>query len=302
MNNILSSLNPMKQDQLVRVRVFQEYLQLCRQLRLLERLLWNLQYHRELQQAWTQVRNTIQLYDSWKKHSDRDSAGTLLEIFVLRNLETQEIWSTNTLMNSGIFFSGLSATPTGRTEKEVKAEGDERSKAIQDVLDLGIEAVVPQNRQAAQKLLEKQIDTDWRRGRGRGGRGGFEERGRGGRRGGRRSDEDDSSVMTLDEWEARKSSVNTATKVANISSRAGGSILTDEQLALQLQHQMDLEASQGYLVCGQFSKYYSFMFNTFDLIFECLTHCLSCVPQLGMVQIFCRAKEVHQRKRMLQNN
>ena len=91
---------------------------------------------------------------------------------------------------------------------------------------LGSEAVPVQNRQAAQKLLERRTDAGpgFERGRGRG---------RGFRRGGGRYDADDQNerVMTLDEWEARKSTPS--------SSRA----ISDQELAMKLQEQFNMEDS-----------------------------------------------------------
>ena len=91
---------------------------------------------------------------------------------------------------------------------------------------LGSEAVPVQNRQAAQKLLERRTDAGpgFERGRGRG---------RGFRRGGGRYDADDQDerVMTLDEWEARKSTPS--------SSRA----VSDQELAMRLQEQFNMEDS-----------------------------------------------------------
>lgn len=85
-----------------------------------------------------------------------------------------------------------------------------------------------QNRQAAQKLLDRRTDAPVGTERGRG-------RGRGIRRGGGRHDfdEQDERMMTLDEWEAKKSTPSS-------SHSAGGS---DEELARRLQHQINMEDS-----------------------------------------------------------
>lgn len=101
---------------------------------------------------------------------------------------------------------------------------------------LGSEAVPVQNRQAAQKLLERRTDAGpgFERGRGRG---------RGFRRGGGRYDADDQNerVMTLDEWEARKSTPS--------SSRA----ISDQEIAMRLQEQFNLEDSHVCLTLFMFT-------------------------------------------------
>lgn len=92
---------------------------------------------------------------------------------------------------------------------------------------LGPEAVPVQNRQAAQKLLDRRSDVGMGNERGRG-------RGRGFRRGGRHdSDDQDERVMTLDEWEARKVITTSGPSVA----------VSDQELARRLQQQFNMEDS-----------------------------------------------------------
>jgi hypothetical protein len=87
-----------------------------------------------------------------------------------------------------------------------------------------------QNRQAAQKLLDRRTDAGVGTERGRG-------RGRGFRRGGGRHDfdEQDERVMTLDEWEAKKSTPT--------PSSSHSAVVSDEELALRLQEQFNMEDS-----------------------------------------------------------
>ncbi|CAK9192878.1 unnamed protein product [Sphagnum troendelagicum] len=104
--------------------------------------------------------------------------------------------------------------------------------ASSDAQSATLSAEVPvQNRQAAQKLLERRSDSGFgvERGSARG-------RGRGSHKGGRHaSDDQDERVMTLDEWEALKAT----------SSSPATPILSDQELAWRLQQQFNLEDSQG---------------------------------------------------------
>lgn len=85
------------------------------------------------------------------------------------------------------------------------------------------EAVPVQNQAAAQKLLQKMAMPEDKHGRGR-----FKGR----------SKQEETPVFTLDEWERRKAvgSVSTAARHIHDTSR-------DEELARQLQEQLDLEDS-----------------------------------------------------------
>lgn len=95
-----------------------------------------------------------------------------------------------------------------------------------------MEAVPLQNQAAAQVLLEKMKHSSSNerqyRGRGRRGRG----RGRG------REEDDDSAVLTLEEWEKRKTSGGAVATADHPSDTT-----RDEDLAWQLQNQFDLEDS-----------------------------------------------------------
>jgi hypothetical protein len=109
-------------------------------------------------------------------------------------------------------------------QKSAGDAGDGRLRAT-------LSAEVPvQNRQAAQKLLERRSDSGFgvERGSARG-------RGRGSHKGGRHaSDNQGERVMTLDEWEALKAT----------SSSPATAILSDQELAWRLQQQFNLEDSQ----------------------------------------------------------
>lgn len=101
--------------------------------------------------------------------------------------------------------------------------------AITSPMFAAVEAVPLQNQAAAQVLLEKMkhSSSNERQYRGRRGRG----RGRG-------REEDDSAVLTLEEWEKRKTSGGAVAAADNPSDTT-----RDEDLAWQLQNQFDLEDS-----------------------------------------------------------
>uniref|UniRef100_A0A3Q7JRH8 RecQ mediated genome instability protein 1 OB-fold domain-containing protein n=1 Tax=Solanum lycopersicum TaxID=4081 RepID=A0A3Q7JRH8_SOLLC len=87
------------------------------------------------------------------------------------------------------------------------------------------EAVPVQNQAAAQKLLQKMSQPPPR--------GGHHSRGRGHR--GRDREEDESHLLTLEEWERRKTGANVS------AARNFPDVSQDEDLARQLQHQLDFE-------------------------------------------------------------
>lgn len=87
------------------------------------------------------------------------------------------------------------------------------------------EAVPVQNQAAAQKLLQKMSQPPPR--------GGHRSRGRGHR--GRDREEDESHLLTLEEWERRKTGANVS------AARNFPDVSQDEDLARQLQHQLDFE-------------------------------------------------------------
>ena len=101
--------------------------------------------------------------------------------------------------------------------------------AITSPMFAAVEAVPLQNQAAAQVLLEKMkhSSSNERQYRGRRGRG----RGRG-------REEDDSALLTLEEWEKRKTSGGAVAAADNPSDTT-----RDEDLAWQLQNQFDLEDS-----------------------------------------------------------
>lgn len=117
------------------------------------------------------------------------------------------------------------------------AEGRVREKAP--------EVAPVQNRQAAQKLLDRRTDAGVGSERGRG-------RGRGFRRGRGRDDfdEHDERIMTLDEWEAKKTSAP--------SSSHSAAAVSDQELARRLQEQFNLEDSHVRTVNSAISTTYYF--------------------------------------------
>ncbi|XP_056846693.1 uncharacterized protein LOC108818020 isoform X2 [Raphanus sativus] len=114
----------------------------------------------------------------------------------------------------------------------VKVENQDKPSSSDTRPKQAVEAVPLQNQAAAQVLLEKMkhSSTNERqyRGRGRRGRG----RGRG------REEDDDSAVLTLEEWEKRKTSGGAVATADHPSDTT-----RDEDLAWQLQNQFDLEDS-----------------------------------------------------------
>lgn len=120
--------------------------------------------------------------------------------------------------------------------------------AITSPMFAAVEAVPLQNQAAAQVLLEKMkhSSSNERQYRGRRGRG----RGRG-------REEDDSAVLTLEEWEKRKTSGGAVAAADNPSDTT-----RDEDLAWQLQNQFDLEDSYVSYKNLYFPPYYqSSMFS-----------------------------------------
>ncbi|XP_013611340.1 tudor domain-containing protein 3 isoform X2 [Brassica napus] len=111
----------------------------------------------------------------------------------------------------------------------VKVENQEKPSSSDTRPKQAVEAVPLQNQAAAQVLLEKMkhSSSNERQYRGRRGRG----RGRG-------REEDDSAVLTLEEWEKRKTSGGAVAAADNPSDTT-----RDEDLAWQLQNQFDLEDS-----------------------------------------------------------
>ncbi|XP_009120842.1 tudor domain-containing protein 3 isoform X1 [Brassica rapa] len=120
----------------------------------------------------------------------------------------------------------------------VKVENQEKPSSSDTRPKQAVEAVPLQNQAAAQVLLEKMkhSSSNERQYRGRRGRG----RGRG-----RGREEDDSAVLTLEEWEKRKTSGGAVAAADNPSDTT-----RDEDLAWQLQNQFDLEDSYGQEVHG----------------------------------------------------
>lgn len=86
-----------------------------------------------------------------------------------------------------------------------------------------VESVPIQNQAAAQKLLQRMNQPN------------YDNQHTRGRRHRRKENEEETAVLTLDEWERRKSGVGTSTahSLAEVSE--------DEVLARQLQEQFDLE-------------------------------------------------------------
>ncbi|CAN7033938.1 unnamed protein product [Brassica oleracea var. botrytis] len=118
----------------------------------------------------------------------------------------------------------------------VKVENQEKPSSSDTRPKQAVEAVPLQNQAAAQVLLEKMkhSSSNERQYRGRRGRG----RGRG-------REEDDSAVLTLEEWEKRKTSGGAVAAADNPSDTT-----RDEDLAWQLQNQFDLGDSYGQEVHG----------------------------------------------------
>lgn len=114
----------------------------------------------------------------------------------------------------------------------VKVENQDKPSSSDTRPKQAVEAVPLQNQAAAQVLLEKMKHSSSNerqyRGRGRRGRG----RGRG------REEDDDSAVLTLEEWEKRKTSGGAVATADHPSDTT-----RDEDLAWQLQNQFDLEDS-----------------------------------------------------------
>ncbi|KAF8113454.1 hypothetical protein N665_0050s0102 [Sinapis alba] len=119
-----------------------------------------------------------------------------------------------------------------------KVENQEKPSSSDTRPKQAVEAVPLQNQAAAQILLEKmkQSSSNERQYRGRRGRG----RGRG-----RGREEDDSAVLTLEEWEKRNTSGGAVATVDHPNDTT-----RDEDLAWQLQNQFDLEDSYGQEVHG----------------------------------------------------
>ncbi|VAH73859.1 unnamed protein product [Triticum turgidum subsp. durum] len=110
--------------------------------------------------------------------------------------------------------------------KENTASKAEPKQSTADIRPKEVSEAVPvQNQAAAQKLLQKMAIPEDRHGRGR-----FKGR----------SKQEETPVFTLDEWERRKAggSMSTAERHIQDTSR-------DEELARQLQEQLDLEDSHG---------------------------------------------------------
>lgn len=119
--------------------------------------------------------------------------------------------------------------------------------AITSPMFAAVEAVPLQNQAAAQVLLEKMkhSSSNERQYRGRRGRG----RGRG-------REEDDSAVLTLEEWEKRKTSGGAVAAADNPSDTT-----RDEDLAWQLQNQFDLGDSYVSYKNVYFPYYQSSVFS-----------------------------------------
>lgn len=99
-----------------------------------------------------------------------------------------------------------------------------------------VEAVPVQNQAAAQKLLQKMSQPP---------RGGHRSRGQRFRGRGR---EDETEVLTLDEWERRKTGANLS------ATHDFPDVSQDEELARQLQQQLDLEDIHVRIYGCQYSK------------------------------------------------
>lgn len=148
----------------------------------------------------------------------------------LRGLMPSEVSSSSTLASSD---KDLNVSARAQ-QKEMGI--DSRVDAIRAAMALGVETAPLQNRTAAQKLLDKRSDGDFKNldGRGRG----FLARGRGrraGRHGAMRIDEE-KGTLTLDEWESRKG-------FSNFPKNQTTGTDDDAALAQKLQHQLDLESN-----------------------------------------------------------
>ncbi|CAN8244150.1 unnamed protein product [Cochlearia groenlandica] len=159
--------------------------------------------------------------------------------------ESSEVGANKKGIEKNLERNPADSDPKTVENQEKPSSSDTRPKQA-------VEAVPLQNQAAAQVLLEKMKNSSsnerqhhGRRGRGRG-------RGRG-----RQEEEEDSAVLTLDEWEKRKTGGGVRATVDHPSDTT-----RDEDLAWQLQNQFDLEDSYGHEVQGTGSA--DIRMNMFD--------------------------------------
>ncbi|KAM0838920.1 hypothetical protein ACQ4PT_060659 [Festuca glaucescens] len=151
----------------------------------------------------------------------------------------------------GVANDHASINPFGKPMNEASADvnkGNTASKvepkqANSDIRPKEVSEAVPvQNQAAAQKLLQKMAMPEDRHGRGHRFKG--------------KNKQDDAPVFTLEEWERRKAvgSVSTAERHIQDTSR-------DEELARQLQEQLDLEDSHRIPVSSEAERLRMNMFS-----------------------------------------
>ncbi|KAK4727552.1 hypothetical protein R3W88_032469 [Solanum pinnatisectum] len=143
-----------------------------------------------------------------KRYSEKGQSSTASQTHRFQNNESR------------IESTGNELKPPSHSERieEKPSTSESRPKEV-------VEAVPVQNQAAAQKLLQKMSQPPPR--------GGHRSRGRGHR--GRDREEDESHLLTLEEWERRKTGVNLS------AAHDFPDVSQDEDLARQLQQQLDFE-------------------------------------------------------------